>query len=108
VIDLPRPTAIPGVQGRDLTSLFAQIETWAIRHRVPLYALRRDQQKGFDRLSPEGFYDAVHAYGLPEQLIQLDIFLPRLMFRTPLRLRMGSLTLSLSLASPSRAAHFHP
>ena len=63
----------PGVQGHDLTSLFAQIETWANRHHVPLYALRRDQQKGFDRLSPQGFYDAVHAYGLPEQLIQLDI-----------------------------------
>jgi hypothetical protein len=62
----------PGVQGRDLTSLFAQIESWAARQRVPLYALRRDQQKGFDRLSPHGFYDAVHAYGLPDTLIQLD------------------------------------
>ena len=63
----------PGVQGRDLTSLFAQLESWAHRHRVPLCALRRDQQKGFDRLSPLGFYDAVHAYGLPKELIDLDI-----------------------------------
>jgi len=63
----------PGVQGRDLTSLFAQLESWAKRHGVPLYALRRDQQKGFDRLSPQGFYDAVTAYGLPEQLIQMDV-----------------------------------
>jgi hypothetical protein len=63
----------PEIQGRDLTSLFAQIESWATRHRVSLYALRRDQQKGFDCLSPQGFYDAVHAYGLPDQLILLDV-----------------------------------
>lgn len=62
-----------GLQGHDLTSLFTQIESWARRHSIPLYALRRDQQKGFDRLSPQGFYDAIHAYGLSEQLIQLDI-----------------------------------
>lgn len=70
----PRQVATQaGLQGRDLTSLFAQIESWARRHSVPLYALRRDQQKGFDCLSPQGLYDAIHAYGLPEQLIQLDI-----------------------------------
>ena len=62
----------PGVQGRDLTSLFAQIESWASREHVPLYALCRDQQKGFNRLSPQGFYDAVCAYGLPPELIKLD------------------------------------
>lgn len=28
--------------------------------------------KGFDHLSPEGFYDAVRAYGLPESIIDLD------------------------------------
>jgi hypothetical protein len=61
-----------GAQGRDLTSLFAQIEAWAAREHTPIYALRRDQQKGFDRLSPQGFYDAVHAYGLPDALIALD------------------------------------
>ncbi|RDX44488.1 hypothetical protein OH76DRAFT_1359588, partial [Lentinus brumalis] len=43
----------PGVQARDLTSFLAQ-------------------RKGFDRLEPEGFYDAVRAYGLPLSLIDLD------------------------------------
>ncbi|KAL0571565.1 hypothetical protein V5O48_010397 [Marasmius crinis-equi] len=33
---------------------------------------KRDQKKGFDRLEPEGFYDAVRAYGLPEALIAFD------------------------------------
>ncbi|TFK86682.1 hypothetical protein K466DRAFT_473922, partial [Polyporus arcularius HHB13444] len=41
----------PGVQARDLTSFLSH---------------------GFDRLEPEGFYDAVRAYGLPESLIALD------------------------------------
>ncbi|KAI0372496.1 hypothetical protein BV20DRAFT_925147, partial [Pilatotrama ljubarskyi] len=43
----------PGVQARDLLSFLSQ-------------------RKGFDRLEPEGFYDAVHAYGLPQTLIDLD------------------------------------
>ena len=63
----------PGVQGHDLTSLFAQIESWASCEHVPIYALRHDQQKGFDHLSPQGFYDAIHAYSLPNALIRLDI-----------------------------------
>ncbi|KAI0364746.1 hypothetical protein BV20DRAFT_930099, partial [Pilatotrama ljubarskyi] len=41
----------PGVQARDLVSFLAQ---------------------GFDRLEPEGFYDAVQAYGLPRALADLD------------------------------------
>lgn len=28
--------------------------------------------KGFDYLSPDGFYDAIHAYGLPTAIIDLD------------------------------------
>ncbi len=62
----------PGVQARDLTSFLSQVDAYARRHNIPLFALRRDQKKGFDRLEPEGFYDAVTAYGLPPQLIQLD------------------------------------
>ncbi|GJE96473.1 hypothetical protein PsYK624_126700 [Phanerochaete sordida] len=62
----------PGVQARDLTSFLAQAETYARRHKQPLYMLRRDQRKGFDRLEPDGFYDAVRAYGLPSSLIDLD------------------------------------
>ncbi|KZV74808.1 hypothetical protein PENSPDRAFT_542609, partial [Peniophora sp. CONT] len=42
----------PGVQGRDLTSFIAH--------------------KGFDRLHPSGFYDALGAYGLPSSIADLD------------------------------------
>ncbi|OSD05171.1 hypothetical protein PYCCODRAFT_1362579, partial [Trametes coccinea BRFM310] len=62
----------PGVQARDLTSFLAQIDAYAHRHNLTLFVLRRDQRKGFDRLEPEGFYDAVRAYGLPPTLIDLD------------------------------------
>ncbi|PIL26788.1 hypothetical protein GSI_11124 [Ganoderma sinense ZZ0214-1] len=62
----------PGVQARDLTSFLSQVEVFSHRHKRPLYLLRRDQRKGFDRLEPEGFYDAVRAYGLPASLIDLD------------------------------------
>ncbi|KAF5377888.1 hypothetical protein D9615_006803 [Tricholomella constricta] len=62
----------PGVQGRDLISLIAQIQKWASRTRTPLYILQRDQKKGFDMLEPQGFHDAVHAYGLPQSIVQLD------------------------------------
>jgi hypothetical protein len=31
----------PGIQGHDLTSFFAQLESWASREKVPLFALRR-------------------------------------------------------------------
>nr|VWO99263.1 MRP-like transporter [Ganoderma boninense] len=62
----------PGVQARDLTSFLSQVEAYAHRRKQPLYLLRRDQRKGFDRLEPEGFYDAVRAYGLPPSLIDLD------------------------------------
>jgi hypothetical protein len=28
--------------------------------------------KGFDYLAPEGFYDAISAYGLPDAIIDID------------------------------------
>ncbi|KAH7904152.1 hypothetical protein BJ138DRAFT_1186017 [Hygrophoropsis aurantiaca] len=62
----------PGVQGRDLLSFYAQLESWSNRTNSPLFALRRDQNKGFDRLEPEGFYDAINAYGLPSSIIAFD------------------------------------
>jgi hypothetical protein len=62
----------PGTQGRDLISFISQYECWASRENVPLYVLQRDQKKGFDMLEPEGFYDAIRAYNLPESIIQLD------------------------------------
>jgi hypothetical protein len=61
-----------GVQTRDLTSFLAGLLTWANRHKTTVYALKRDQMKGFDYLAPEGFYDAVTAYGLPETIIDID------------------------------------
>ncbi|KAJ7814368.1 hypothetical protein B0H13DRAFT_2464859 [Mycena leptocephala] len=61
-----------GVQTRDLMSFLAAIQTWSERHKQTVYALKRDQMKGFDYLAPEGFYDAVRAYGLPQSIIDLD------------------------------------
>ena len=61
-----------GVQTRDLTSFLASILTWSNRHKTTVYALKRDQMKGFDYLAPEGFYDAVLAYGLPASIVDLD------------------------------------
>ncbi|KAK0497443.1 hypothetical protein EDD18DRAFT_1352292 [Armillaria luteobubalina] len=63
----------PGVQGRDLTSFLAQLESWSDRTHMPLYILHCDQRKGFDRLEPEGFYDAVTAYGLPSTFVDFDV-----------------------------------
>ncbi|GBE81774.1 hypothetical protein SCP_0401470 [Sparassis crispa] len=63
----------PGTQGRDLTSFLSQLECWSNRTCTPLYILRHDQQKGFDHLEPQGFYDAVTVYGLPSSLVQFDI-----------------------------------
>ena len=62
----------PGTQGRDLISFISQYELWAAREHIPLYVLQRDQKKGFDMLEPQGFYDAVLAYGLPHTIIDLD------------------------------------
>ncbi|KAJ7146761.1 hypothetical protein C8R44DRAFT_827281 [Mycena epipterygia] len=42
------------VQMRDLMSYLAGIKTWVARHKENVYAIKRDQMKGFDYLSPEG------------------------------------------------------
>jgi hypothetical protein len=60
-----------GVQTRDLMSFLAGIQTWSERHKETIYAVKRDQMKGFDYLAPEGFYDAVLAYGLPQSTMGL-------------------------------------
>ncbi len=64
--------AQPGVQTRDLMSYLSGVKCWAQRNKKPVYALKRDQMKGFDYLSPDGFYDAIRAYGLPSEIIDLD------------------------------------
>ncbi|KII90984.1 hypothetical protein PLICRDRAFT_174330 [Plicaturopsis crispa FD-325 SS-3] len=61
-----------GVQTRDLMSFLAGLKCWAHRHHQPVYALKRDQMKGFDYLAPAGFYDAIAAYGLPDSIALLD------------------------------------
>ena len=40
---------------------------------TPLFVLKRDQQKGFNFLALSGFYDAIRAYRLPEEIISLDL-----------------------------------
>ena len=64
--------AQPGTQARNLLSFISQVETWAARWNLPLYILQHDQKKGFDMLQPQGFYDAITAYGLPQSIIDLD------------------------------------
>ena len=61
-----------GVQTCNLTSFLAGMLMWANRHKTAVYALKRDQMKGFDYLAPEGFYNAISAYGLPDAIIDID------------------------------------
>ena len=48
------------------------VKCWVNHNKQPVYALKHDQMKGFNYLSPEGFDDAVQAYGLSESIIDLD------------------------------------
>ncbi|KAJ7157539.1 hypothetical protein C8R43DRAFT_883185, partial [Mycena crocata] len=43
-----------GVQTRDLMNYLAEIKCWAKRHKEQILACQRDQEKGFDHLSPQG------------------------------------------------------
>jgi hypothetical protein len=61
-----------GIQTCDLTSFLTGILTWANHHNTSVYALKHDQIKGFDYLGPEGFYDTISTYGLPDAIIGLD------------------------------------
>ncbi|KAF8223635.1 hypothetical protein L208DRAFT_1204053, partial [Tricholoma matsutake] len=62
----------PDVQTRDLMSFLSGLKTWSHHTKTPLYLLKRDQMKGFDYLSPQGFYDACTAYSLPPAIAELD------------------------------------
>jgi hypothetical protein len=48
------------------------LETWSIRNNKTIYVLKKDQQKGFDFLSLQAFYDAIHFYRLPNEMIDFD------------------------------------
>jgi hypothetical protein len=60
-----------GVQTRDVMSYLSAIKSYANHHKQIVYALQRDQMKGFDYLHPQGFYDVILAYGLPPEIIEL-------------------------------------
>ena len=62
----------PGTQGQDLISFIPQYELWASQEHIPLYVLQCNQKKGFDMLKPQGFYDVIEAYGLPNTIIDLN------------------------------------
>lgn len=59
-------------QTRDLLSFLSSVECWANRNHTTVYAVKRDQMKGSDYLSPSGFYDVIRAYGLPTAIIELE------------------------------------
>ncbi|KAG0702845.1 hypothetical protein DFH29DRAFT_999067 [Suillus ampliporus] len=48
----------PGVQGKDLTSFLSQLE--------------KTNRRASDKLEPQGFYDAIAAYGLPQTIVDFD------------------------------------
>ena len=64
--------AQPGVQTHDLMSYLSSVRCWENHHKQQVFALKHDQLKGFDYLLPEGFYDTIRAYRLPESIIDLD------------------------------------
>ncbi|KAK4702921.1 hypothetical protein P7C70_g3293, partial [Phenoliferia sp. Uapishka_3] len=57
-----------GLQGRDLTSYISQIDAWAHANNTTLYWIKRDQKKGYDRVTPEAFDDACTFFGLPDSV----------------------------------------
>ncbi|KAH7875505.1 uncharacterized protein C8R40DRAFT_1170604 [Lentinula edodes] len=60
------------VQTRDLMSYLSSIKCWSNQNKTQIYAIKRDQIKGFDYLAPEGFYDIIEAIGLPDSIAKLD------------------------------------
>ena len=60
-----------GVQTHDVMSYLSTIKCYANHHKQAIYALQRDQMKGFDYLHPQGFYDTIIAYGLPQDITKL-------------------------------------
>jgi len=73
-----------GVQTRDVISYLSSVKCFAQRNGQTIYALQRDQMKGFDYLAPQGFYDAIQAYGLPLAITDLDRAAQRFICRLPL------------------------
>ena len=61
-----------GVQTRDVISYLSSVKCFTQRNHQTIYTLQRDQMKGFNYLAPQGFYDAIYAYGLPRTIADLD------------------------------------
>jgi hypothetical protein len=61
-----------GIQTCNLMSCLSGILTWVNCHNTTVYALKHNQMKGFDYLAPEGFYDTISTYGLPDAIIDID------------------------------------
>src|ERR1700731_93332 len=55
-----------------MISFLTSIKCWSHWKKKTVSALQHNQMKGFDYLAPEGFYDAIVAYGLPTAIIDLD------------------------------------
>jgi hypothetical protein len=56
-----------GVQTRDMMSYLSAVKSFPNHHKQTVYALQRDQMKGFDYLHTQGFYDAIITYSLPRR-----------------------------------------
>jgi hypothetical protein len=65
-------TTQQGVQTHNVMSYLSALKSFANHHKQSVYALQRDQMKGFNYLHPQGFYDTITAYGLPLEIIELD------------------------------------
>ena len=61
-----------GVQMQDIMSFLASVKCYVEWNHQTVYALQRDQMKGFDYLALQEFYDAIDAYGLLPSIINLD------------------------------------
>lgn len=60
------------VQTQDLMSFLAGLKTWSKKSGTTVYMLKRNQIKGFNYLSPDGFYNMCIVYGLPSSVCDLD------------------------------------
>ena len=72
IIPETQVTTNQGVQMRDIMSFLASVKCYVEQNHQTVYTLQHDQMKGFNYLAPQGFYDAIDAYGLPPSIIDLD------------------------------------
>ena len=61
-----------GVQTHDIMSYLSSVKCYVECHHQTIYALQRDQMKGFDYLALSGFYDALQAYSFLYTICNID------------------------------------